>query len=85
MEAGISIFPNPSNGFVNLDFSAAGIEACELTLRSYNGALIWARPLKDLANSAVLSLNLGEIADGVYLLHVNSEKGMATFKLIVQR
>jgi hypothetical protein len=85
MNAGISIYPNPSSGFVNLDFSSAGIEACELTLRSYNGALIWARPLKDLANSAVLSLDLGEIADGVYLLHVNSEKGMATFKLIVQR
>ncbi len=70
-----SIFPNPSNGIINISNS----ESLKVQVFDINGALIMQ------ANTENAQLDLSDLKNGVYILKMDSPKGESVFeKLIIQ-
>jgi len=70
--AGISMYPNPANGLVNITVK----EAAQLSLYTYTGQLIKEQPITAGSNT----INIDGLAIGIYFVKINSH----TAKLIVR-
>ncbi|PCJ85580.1 MAG: hypothetical protein COA57_07495 [Flavobacteriales bacterium] len=76
-EKKIRVFPNPSAGFLFLDFSFNSNDAYFVNLFDLNGTLIWKEPFRP-------RLNINELNSGTYLLAIEfSEKIVFTEKIVV--
>lgn len=76
----INITPNPSSGFFNVNTNDLKIN--ELILYDINGRLVWKN------NDTLLSsgeLDFSFLKNGIYILQMNSENGISTEKLIIQK
>jgi hypothetical protein len=74
---GISVYPNPTNGLVNVKMTNSGSYSLEVV--NVLGEVVYA------ANtSSSLALNLTRFGKGVYTLQVSNEIGFYTERLIVQ-
>jgi hypothetical protein len=77
----VNIFPNPSNGIVNLDYEIPIWQTGELYIYDIAGKEVGCYHLRGGANQSVISLNL---KDGMYLhqTRINGEV-VATNKLVI--
>lgn len=77
----VELYPNPSNGFVNLNFNKI-IHHVEIGVRDVSGRLLMQREYFDTGH---ISLNLEEKISGVLFIQINSEGHQIIKKLIVTR
>jgi PKD repeat protein len=78
----ISMFPNPTSGLVNITLS--GNNAIDFTVSVYNilgDQVIATSDYK--AGTTNVEFNTGTLADGVYLVKINSNQGSAVKRLVV--
>ena len=75
----ISVYPNPSNGIVNID--AGSLELEELEVISAQGQVI---RKSNLNYSNTASINLQEEKTGVYILKVVTDQGTLTKPIILE-
>ena len=72
----LRIYPNPSNGDINIDFNTTGEK--EILLYNINGGLIYSRFTSDDY------LNIKEeISSGLYLIKINTEQDSFYDKIII--
>ncbi|MCB0738147.1 MAG: T9SS type A sorting domain-containing protein [Bacteroidetes bacterium] len=78
-EIGFSIFPNPTNG--NIQITLNNDERVGITLTDLSGKLV-----KDfgMQNGIQFNLNANEIESGLYLINIQSATGTGVAKLIVE-
>ena len=78
--AEISVYPNPVVERLNVacDFDAA---AANFAIYSLNGAKVLDET-DDVARGAVKTINVGNLADGIYLLKVTANGSVATFHIV---
>jgi hypothetical protein len=78
-EKGFVIYPNPSTGYFNLEFTTTN----ERTISVYNqfGQLVNHFVTYEVNNS----LNLSNLAAGVYYLNINQDNNTSTEKLIITK
>lgn len=74
----ISIFPNPSQGLININIG--NLTDVSINVTSINGKLIYA---KENINSPIYQFEL-EVAPGIYILELKSKGEKQQFKLIRQ-
>lgn len=72
----VSIFPNPSQNFVNVSIENLGIQS-ELQVWNINGQLV-----QNHVFEQTLELDLRNLAKGIYFVKIQNEKGSYTKKLI---
>src|SRR5690606_19691919 len=71
-----NVFPNPVTDVVTITNSSnIGIE--ELTVYDMNAKIVQSKKIK---NESELQLNIGNLANGTYLLHIKTSKGVAIKK-----
>jgi len=75
----MSIFPNPAKNVININFEQA-MER-EVKLISLNGQAFGMTE----SNDASLSLDVADMTDGIYFLHVNSASGSQIQKILIQK
>jgi hypothetical protein len=82
----INIFPNPGDGTINLNFGK-GINEAEVSVSNIFGQNISGPYLfKDMEVKDDILINLGDIPEGVYFIHVrNNESVLFTSKYILRR
>ena len=73
----IAVYPNPSNGILNVDLPKAG---ADLSLMDMQGRVL----MKTTALSKNISLDLPQIANGMYYLNVSYESKSSSFKIMVR-
>lgn len=79
----VSIFPNPSNGEINIRFSgAASSETVSISIYSYNGMII-DRFENSAANSVRYSMD--GYANGLYFINITGEDFSVTKKFLLNR
>jgi hypothetical protein len=80
----INIYPNPSNGEFVLELTANGKELKGNTVLIYNimGEKVFEQQL--LTNSKQ-TIDVSNLANGTYLINVNSELGSFHKKIIIQK
>ncbi|MCX6841271.1 MAG: T9SS type A sorting domain-containing protein [candidate division WOR-3 bacterium] len=81
---GMSISPNPlASGFAMLRYGLPKAGAAELSVYNVAGQRVMAKTLV-LGRSGSVSLDLGQLAGGVYLVKLQSQAFWATQKLVVR-
>lgn len=75
-----SVYPNPSNGFVNVSNNRnALINAIEMT--DLNGRIVKSVKVSDLAEAEV---NISDLSSGVYMMNIKTDQGSAVKKIVKQ-
>jgi Secretion system C-terminal sorting domain/Fibronectin type III domain len=82
----MKIYPNPTNGIVNVSFSSEIKGEVNLLLSDAQGKIQLRKSLsKGEFNNEILQLDLSGFNNGVYFLSAQSEKMTKTYKVIVNR
>lgn len=79
----ILIYPNPSNGEVNVTFSSWNNDAITYQLFDITGKIVTEGSVKGKASK--LNFNQGNIKNGVYFLNFISNEQMISKRIIIER
>lgn len=74
----LSVFPNPANDVVNVT-NAENILVNGITVTDLNGRTVKAAKFDGVANAQI---NVSDLASGVYMMTVSSDKGSMTKKIV---
>ncbi len=77
-------YPNPTTGIVNLSFNSLENFSYTLSLYDLTGRKVYKQETSNGKGSNSNQFDFGTLSQGVYQLSVESEKGKATFKIILQ-
>ncbi len=83
--AAISLFPNPSNGSFTVEFKAIQAQKANLTVVDLTGKIILTKSLSDLNNGSQQNIQLGRVASGMYIVQVQTEKGVYQQKIMIAK
>jgi hypothetical protein len=82
----ISVYPNPSNGQFNIDYSSNGaIENAVLKIMDMNGRLIKVDQFDVNDKTFNRSYDISNYSVGTYLIQLETEKGIQTKTVILQK
>ena len=73
-----SVSPNPTNDFINIS-SSDNIGVNGVTIADLNGRVIKEMSYNNISN---IQVNLTDLADGMYIMNIKSEQGIATKKIL---
>lgn len=79
----LKVYPNPSNGFVNLDMSNAGVEVLNVRITNMVGAELMT--LEASAQNGISRIDLSRFADGVYFMNVTNGEQSAMFRITLTK
>lgn len=77
----VTIFPNPSDGNVNIRYRTDGLKAERISLYNLTGNLIASQHVLGLNQDMIQFTNL---PSGMYLVKIETNKGIVTRKLVVK-
>ena len=78
---GLTIFPNPNNGQLNINFNNEQNDAFTVYVTDLSGRIIYTSNIA----SSILSIDLGNTANGTYMLHLTNGNSQVTKKIVVQK
>lgn len=85
LDSGFSVFPNPSNGLVNLQFELPNASTVQFVVTN----LLGGRVLEHTAGASVgaqqISLDMSDLADGSYFVSLQADGMVATRKVTLTR
>ncbi len=80
----LSIFPNPASNQVNISFDSFGSADAVVRVLDLTGKEVMVKVLDNLNGKADFMINIGNLADGVYMIEVSNGELNATKRLIKQ-
>lgn len=84
--AGLELYPNPTNGILNLQLSKALHPfRARLEVFSISGQQVHREVLNFPSGTSNTSVNLQKLTPGAYILHLNSDEGIASASFIVDK
>ena len=81
----ISLYPNPNNGRFVIESDVFELKDVVLEIFNERGQLIWNRNIKDEIGTLRESVELGNAADGLYLLRLRTKSGMINKRFVISR
>ncbi len=82
-EEDFNVFPNPSNDYLNLDFTLQAASDVMVSMTDLTGKTVYTNSLKNLNGSQGLVINTSSMTDGMYMLSVKTSGGNITRKVSV--
>ncbi|MBP9187772.1 MAG: T9SS type A sorting domain-containing protein [Bacteroidia bacterium] len=81
---GISIYPNPAEGQLNIDIKSSVNNNYKITITDLNGRTLLAKPLSSIVDDDNGLINLNGFAKGMYFIHFSNNEGTTVNKFIVK-
>ncbi len=78
-----SVYPNPSNGLVNVDITGSQLKNSSIVVSDLLGNEIRKATFKN--NSTVSQVDLSEFQDGIYFVKIKSDSGETTQRVILKK
>jgi hypothetical protein len=78
-------YPNPTHSQVNLIYTAQGSGSADVTITSEFGNTVFHKQVSTVAGQNNYSLNIGELANGVYILRITDSKTLRYQKLLITK
>lgn len=78
---GLFIYPNPANGFVDLDICNKNSEETTLNIYNIMGELIRSMPI----HQNHCRINTGDLSNGIYIIEIRLKERVVQQKLVIQR
>jgi len=80
----ISVFPNPAKDLINLSFILIENSKINVSLLDISGKQLISETYNPHEGSNHLSFDVSNIAKGIYILNLNTEKGNLKYKVIIK-
>lgn len=80
---GISLFPNPTSGIINIEVNDKGLDIQSVEIVSLSGKVVYQQQLNKTSLNAY-KVDLTTCAKGVYFIKIHNSSGITTGKIIVQ-
>jgi len=80
-----SIYPNPSKEMVNISFRNSGGEGTNITIYNMTGEKVYSYSSETTNGENKISLNTQALADGIYLVSINSGNQVVSKRLVIQK
>ena len=80
----VSVFPNPTNNELNISLDVKEKETFTLKLLSITGKVIYEEIVSDFAGAYKNTLDVSDIAKGIYFLNINGTTGNINKKVMVK-
>jgi hypothetical protein len=78
-------YPNPKHSQVNLIYTAQGSGSADVTITSEFGNTVFHKQVSTIAGQNNYSLNIGELASGIYILRITDSKTLRYQKLLITK
>ena len=82
--SGLSLYPNPTKGIVNIVFSSNYNQHLQVKMVNILGENVFVDYLKQFIGIGYLDINLTDNAKGIYFLEIKTNDGIINKKLILQ-
>lgn len=79
----VSVYPNPSNGFINIKTSTYQSKGISISVSNVLGKEVKQIVLNNPA--ALYQVNMGELEAGIYMVRIQSEFGESTQRVIIKK
>ena len=80
-EVGLDIYPNPTDGLVNIEFRLDQMMAHQLNIFNVQGQLMFSEAVNGTSNT--IAIDLSDLTNGIYFVSIHNENGLVkTSKLI---
>jgi hypothetical protein len=81
----ISITPNPSTGLVNITVDLVGSTSLKSEVMSIDGTVVSSFTERNMSGLVNKTLDLSELANGVYFIKISTDKGVHTSKVMITK
>jgi subtilisin-like proprotein convertase family protein len=81
--AKLNVYPNPTAGFVNVEFTSAKGNA-QITVMDLSGRVVMQQSQQTQAGQNTVQLDLSKLAKGAYMLNVQTIEGNKQVKVVVE-
>ena len=80
----LNVFPNPSEGKINLSFNMNDIQQVKVDVVSLTGQVVYSENSDNFKGHFERQLDLTGLSKGVYMLRLTSDKGITNKKIIIR-
>lgn len=80
----ISVYPNPSRGEFMISFDLESRQDIYLSITNYLGKVVFTEQLKDQEGQYSKSIDLGNKANGIYMLNITTNNQNINQKIVIQ-
>jgi PKD repeat protein len=80
----LQLFPNPTNGLVNLKFNSLRNQSYVVSITDATGRLVRSEVMTDYVGAYNNVFDLSENAKGMYFFTIASERGTVNYKVVLQ-
>ncbi|MBC8486067.1 MAG: C10 family peptidase [Bacteroidetes bacterium] len=80
----LKVYPNPANNLLNISFSLDESQSFDIKLLSVTGEVVYVESTNEFSGNYVNTIDLSEIAKGVYFLNLTNNKGTVNRKVIIK-
>lgn len=76
-----TVYPNPSNGEINMTWTSATEGMAQLKVMGLDGKLVYQSSINEQAGNNHLNVNFPKLNNGVYIIMVEGQSGIHTAKI----
>jgi hypothetical protein len=84
-ESNYSIFPNPAQNELNIDFTLASNKTVEIRLYDITGKLVFTHSMKGVEGLNKNVIDISSLNKGIYMLECNDGDKIQTSKLLIEK
>jgi hypothetical protein len=82
--ANLDVYPNPSRGEFNISFDLESRQNVYLSITNYLGEVVFTEELKDQEGQYDKTIDLGNKANGIYMLNITTNNQNINQKIVIQ-
>jgi hypothetical protein len=80
----LMVYPNPAENLLNISFKVDENQSLEVRLISATGTVVYSEDAKDFAGYYVNTIDLSNLAKGVYFLNLTNDNGTVNKKVVLK-
>lgn len=81
----IRLYPNPTNGPLNLEYSSIASESIFITIYDFQGRTLLYQPMDVSKGTSIINLDCHEFGSGIYILETKNSSASHRMKFMVDR
>jgi hypothetical protein len=79
----VSVYPNPASSTASIDLNVNGLKEVQISIVNMMGQRVYSNSIADMSGEQMLNVDVSTLAPGMYVVHIETDKGNAVKKLHV--
>lgn len=80
----VNIYPNPTNGVLNIELNKNFGESVEVTVSNISGQLVYSNQFESVGDNEIKTIDISDLEKGAYTVQLITENAVLNRKLVVK-